>query len=161
MQHQDARDQEIQTLRERLSRLGQASLRINESLDFDKVLQEMVDSARALTASHYGVITLHDENGVAGEFLASGMTADEKAEVLQFVRIIESQSDLVRDLIGELLDVARIKTGTLSVAPEPTEVSALVDEARNTFLTGGAETSFSWAGGAETSFSTWNQTCPG
>ena len=38
MQHQDARDQEIQTLRERLSRLGQASLRINESLDFDKVL---------------------------------------------------------------------------------------------------------------------------
>ena len=51
MQHQDARDQEIQTLRERLSRLGQASLRINESLDFDKVLQvsagaEVVDSAR-------------------------------------------------------------------------------------------------------------------
>ena len=77
MQHQDARDQEIQTLRERISRLGQASLRINESLDFDKVLQEVVDSARVLTASRYGVITLHDENGVAGEFLSSGMTAEE------------------------------------------------------------------------------------
>ena len=81
MQHHDARDQEIQTLRERLSRLGQASLRIIESLDFDKVLQEVVDSARALTASRYGVITLHDENGVAGEFLASGMTAEEAERV--------------------------------------------------------------------------------
>ena len=81
MQHQDHRDQEIQTLRERLSRLGQASLRIIESLDFDKVLQEVVDSARALTASRYGVIALHDENGVAGEFLASGMTAEEAERV--------------------------------------------------------------------------------
>ena len=81
MQHQDARDQEIQTLRERLSRLGQASLRIIESLDFDKVLQEVVDSARALTASRYGVIALHDEDGVAGEFLASGMTAEEAERV--------------------------------------------------------------------------------
>ena len=61
----------------------------------------------------------------------------DKAEVIQFVRIIESQSDRMRDLIGELLDVARIRTGTLSVVPEPAEVSALVDEARNTFLTGG------------------------
>ena len=83
MQHQDARDQEIRTLRERLSRLGQASLHIIESLDFDKVLQEVVDSARALTASRYGVIALHDENGVAGEFLASGMTTEEAERVWQ------------------------------------------------------------------------------
>ena len=61
----------------------------------------------------------------------------DRAEVLQFVRIIESQSDRMRDLIGELLDVARIETGSLSVAPEPAEVVSLVDEARNAFLAGG------------------------
>ena len=41
---------EIEALRERLSILSGASLRIDESLDFDTVLQEVVDSVRALTA---------------------------------------------------------------------------------------------------------------
>ena len=40
---------------DRLSRLSQASLRINESLDLDTVLQQVVDSARLLTGSRYGV----------------------------------------------------------------------------------------------------------
>ena len=40
---------ENEALRERLSRLSEASLRINESLDFQAVLQEVLDSARALT----------------------------------------------------------------------------------------------------------------
>ena len=31
------------------SKLSEASLRINESLDFDTVLQEILDSARSLT----------------------------------------------------------------------------------------------------------------
>ena len=37
---------EIEALRERLSRLSEASLRINESLDLDSVLQGVLDSAR-------------------------------------------------------------------------------------------------------------------
>ena len=43
----------------------------------------------------------------------------------------------MRELIGDLLDVARIETGTLPVDPEPVEVAALVDRARNTFQSGG------------------------
>ena len=39
------------------------------------------------------------------------------AEMLQFYRIIGEQADYMRDLIGDLLDVARIETGELSVAP--------------------------------------------
>ena len=39
------------------------------------------------------------------------------AEMLQFFRIIGEQADYMRDLIGDLLDVARIETGELSVAP--------------------------------------------
>ena len=67
----------IRELEERLSRLSQASLRINESLDFDTVLQEVVDSARALTASRYGGITIPDENLQRPLFFVSGLTSEE------------------------------------------------------------------------------------
>ena len=43
----------------------------------------------------------------------------------------------MRGLIGDLLDAGRIEAGTLSVAPEPSEVAALVDRARSTFLSAG------------------------
>ena len=59
------------------------------------------------------------------------------AEVRQFFRIIEGQADQMSGLISDLLDAGRIETGTLSVAPEPTDVTALVDQARNTFVSGG------------------------
>ena len=51
------------------------------------------------------------------------------AEMPQFFRVIRDQSDQVRYLIGDLLDVARIETGTLPFAPEPSDVRLLVDEA--------------------------------
>ena len=59
------------------------------------------------------------------------------AEVAQFFRIIDEQADRMDSLIGDLLDAGRIETGTLSVAPEPSEVAALVDQARGTFVSGG------------------------
>ena len=59
------------------------------------------------------------------------------AEVAQFFRIIDQQADRMDSLIGDLLDAGRIDAGTLSVAPEPSEVAALVDQARGTFLSGG------------------------
>ena len=61
----------------------------------------------------------------------------DSAEMVQFIRIIKSQSDRMRDLISDLLDVARIETGMLSVTPEPVEAGDLVDEAKNIFFTGG------------------------
>ncbi len=73
----DIQAQEIAALRERLSRLGQASLRITQDLDFNTVLQGALDSARSLTNARYGVIVLHDGDGAAEEFLASGMTPEE------------------------------------------------------------------------------------
>ena len=59
------------------------------------------------------------------------------AEMREFFRIIADQADHMRGLISDLLDVGRIDAGTLSVTPEPTEFAALVDRARNTFLSGG------------------------
>ena len=61
----------------------------------------------------------------------------EAAEMREFHRIIHEQAGHMRSLIGDLLDAGRIKAGTLSVSPEPSEVAGLVDRARNTFLTGG------------------------
>ena len=65
-------------------------------------------------------------------------TADlDPAEARQFLRIIVDQADNMRELIGDLLDVARIETGTLPIDPEPAGVAALVDRARNTFQSAG------------------------
>ena len=64
-------------MEERLSRLSGASLRINESLDFGTVLQEVVDSARTLTASRYGAITVFGEGGQTPDFIVSGLTSEE------------------------------------------------------------------------------------
>ncbi len=73
-------DAEIRTLRERLSLLSEASLHINESLDFETVLQGVLDSARVLTHSKYGVMTLTDVTGRARDCVASGMTPEQSRQ---------------------------------------------------------------------------------
>ncbi len=59
-------------------------------------------------------------------------------EAHQFFRIINEQADHMHGLISDLLDAGSIDTGTLSVLPAPTELAALVDNARNAFLSGGS-----------------------
>ena len=77
MEQADGPQREIAELRDRLSRLSQASLRINESLDFDTVLQGVLDSACSLTGARYGVITLLDESGQVQDFVTCGLTSEE------------------------------------------------------------------------------------
>ena len=77
MNRPDARDLEIQALRDRLTRMCEACHRINESLDLDTVLQEVLDSARSLTGARYGVMVLLDGSGGVQEFLGAGFTPDE------------------------------------------------------------------------------------
>ena len=79
-----------------------------------------------LTSIKGSAITLLDDS-----------SALDPAELRQFHQIIVDQVEHMRELIGDLLDVARIATGTLPVSPEPTEVASLVDRARNTFLNSG------------------------
>ena len=59
------------------------------------------------------------------------------AEVRQFHRIILEQSGRMSALIADLLDVARIETGTLPVALEPTDLAVLTGEASSTFRISG------------------------
>ena len=71
MDQSDRSNRDLDALRERLSRLSEASLRINESLDFDTVLQGVLDSARSLRGAHYGVMTLMNEGQGAEDILSS------------------------------------------------------------------------------------------
>ena len=68
---------EISELRDRLSKLSRAALRISESLDFDIVLREVLDSARTLTNARYGVLTYSDNLSNVQDFISSGLTSDE------------------------------------------------------------------------------------
>ena len=74
--------------------------------------------------------------GSAATARSAGYPLD-PAETGQFFRIIEEQADHMRDLINNLLDLARIEAGTLSVAPEAADVADVIDQARNAFLSGG------------------------
>ena len=67
----------------------------------------------------------------------SASRAYDPAEVQQFFRIVDQEADRMDGLIGDLLDMGRIETGTLSVHPAPAAVGDLLDQARNTFLSGG------------------------
>jgi DNA-binding response OmpR family regulator/signal transduction histidine kinase len=69
---------EIRALQERLTKLSEASLRINENLDFDSVLQDVVDSARNLTDARYGGMTVLDDEGRFERFVTSGLKDEER-----------------------------------------------------------------------------------
>ena len=72
-----------------------------------------------------------------------GSSLLDPAEIQQFFRIIDGQADHMLDLISDLLDVARIDSGAMSLTTEATDVVVLVDRARNTFLSGGGRSNIS------------------
>ena len=80
MNELEDRDRRIAALKERLARLNQAGISINESLDPDAVLQNVLDSAMHLTGARYGVMTTLDESGRLSDFLASGLTPEEEEQ---------------------------------------------------------------------------------
>ena len=81
MEPTEAFERENRALRERLSRLSEASRHINESLEFEAVLQGVVDSARSLTDAMHGLIILFDDAGRIQNCLASGLTSEETRQL--------------------------------------------------------------------------------
>ena len=77
MRNVEELERENAALRDRLSRLSQASRRINESLDLDTVLQGALDSACSLTGARYGVIALVGVSGRIEDSVTSGLTPEE------------------------------------------------------------------------------------
>ena len=67
----------VRLLQDRLTGLSEASLRINEDLDYHGVLEEVTHSARMLTGARYGATTVLDDAGRLEEFVTSGLTPEE------------------------------------------------------------------------------------
>ena len=102
----DALQRQIEALNDRATRLSAAVLRIGSSLDLDTVLQEAVDSARALTGARYGVITTVDDSGRVQDFVTSGFTKDEQDQLATWSdgpRLFQHFRDLASPLrLGDL-----------------------------------------------------------
>ena len=119
---------ENRALRERLTRLGEASLSLNESLEFDSVLQRVADSARALTGSRYGALTVSCDAGAVPHFFVSGITPEEHEALWNWPdapRYFDYLTSLARPLrvadIGRALGIpeVRLPVGVTSLLVAP------------------------------------------
>ena len=96
MKSADELMKENEALRNRISSLSGAVLRISSSLDVDTVLKEIADSARTLTGARYAMITVFDDAGQV-EYVGSGFTAERVREMAEWpdgVRLFEQLRNL-------------------------------------------------------------------
>ena len=76
---------------------AQRGERISASLDLETVLNEVVDSARALTGARFGAIATIDEAGAPQDFVTSGFTEEEHRRLAEWSdgpRLFEHFRDL-------------------------------------------------------------------
>ncbi len=78
LEEADSLRRENEALRERLSGLSEASLRISRSLDVDTVLQGVIDGACSLTRARYGALVAFDDSGGIETLITSGVTPEER-----------------------------------------------------------------------------------
>ena len=71
---------EIEALRERISTLSAAVLRITSTLDLDTVLAEAVESARGLTGASRGAVVIVGDAGAPQDYVLSGLTEEQERE---------------------------------------------------------------------------------
>ena len=105
-----------------------------------------LEELERLRAEFLGIVS-HELRGPLALIKGSAATAQDAsfaldpAETRQFFRIIEEQADHMRDLISNLLDLSRIEAGTLSVAAEVMDISTVIEQAKNAFMSSGHQTS--------------------
>ena len=69
--------QQIEALKNRLSKLSEASRQVSANLDVNSVLQEVIDNARYLTGARYGALLTYTQSGDIQDFITSGLSSDE------------------------------------------------------------------------------------
>ena len=109
--------------------------------DVTERVQSMEDLER-LRSDFLGMVThelrtpLAAIKGSAATALGSARPFDSD-EARELFQIIDEQSDRLRDLVDNLLDMSRIEAGSLSVKPEPLELRSVVEEAQSIFVRSG------------------------
>ena len=132
----DAETGALRTVNHQAGRLGEAEsvvVTMQDLARFQELEQRRMEFLGMV--SHELRTPLTSIRGATTTLLREAEDLD-RAEMREFFRILDEQADHMRRLIKDLLDVSRIDTGTLSVAPEPVEVSMLVEQARNASLSG-------------------------
>ena len=116
---------EIAALRERLSRLSEASLHITEDLDLDAVLQGVLDGARSLTGARMSGITILDDSGQLQDFITSGLTDEDHQRFVnlpggpEFFAYLSSLPEIgpplgpVGSFLGALIRLRGVRAGNL------------------------------------------------
>jgi len=74
--------------------------------------------------------------GSAATALGSSQPLDSE-EARELFQIIDEQSDRLRDLVDNLLDMSRIEAGSLSVKPEPLDLGSVIEEVQSTLIRSG------------------------
>ena len=124
----------MRALQDRLTGLSEASLRINEDLDYHSVLEEVTSSACVLTGATYAATTVLDHANRLEEFVTSGLTPDEHRQMeglpesAEFFRYLNSVPDPLR--INDLAPYMR-SLGMAEWSPPVAVVSLLVAPIRN------------------------------
>ena len=140
-------DRELQALRERVSALSAAILRISASLDLATVLQEVIDSARALTGARYGVIATVDDAGEVQDFVSSGFSPEEHDQLAEWAdgpRLFEHLRNLPGPLqVGNLHHYVR----SLGFFPGPDDLEHLAGRADAPPRCAGRQLLPCWEGG--------------
>ena len=107
MNEPDVVMREEDSLREHISRLSAAILRIGGSLDVDTVLRAAVEEARALTGAEFGSVVTAEEKGQVPEFVTSGLTSEQQEQLLKWSAgpsLFEHLRDLAAPLRLDSLD---------------------------------------------------------
>ena len=97
MPNPDTLKRENEALRDCISKLSAAGLRISASLNLATVLREAVESACELTGARYGVIATIDVSGKIQDVVTAGFTPEEEVRLLDWpngVRLFEHFRDL-------------------------------------------------------------------
>lgn len=134
--------------RERVeSNLALAALLPLERVQTDRyLLTERVHSDNALSNrdDFLGIVSHDLRNLLGGIVMSAGImarTADSHAQgkqILEGTARIQRYAARMNRLIGDLLDVASIDAGRMAISASPADVSALIDEAVETFQTDAA-----------------------
>ena len=91
---EDELREEVAALQKHLALLSEASLRINESLAVETVLQGVLDSARLLAGARYGLIYLVSSQGRIEENVYSGITAEQTRQLWEMPHAETFQSHM-------------------------------------------------------------------
>ena len=107
-------------------------------------LQDMtpIENLERLRAEFLGMVSHELRTPLAAIKGAVATLLDESVglnsgEVRQFHTIIDDQADRMRRMISDLLDVAHIESGSLTVKPEPSAPATLVEQAAQAFVSSG------------------------